>query len=212
MTTFVKSFLAGMLISLGGIVYLMCSSTNKIMGSFLFAFGLFTIVNLKLNLYTGKIGYLVEKFNLDYIKELIITLIGNFIGTLFMALLLRFTRLANNTLLYGGESSIVGMLVNSKINDNLLSILILSIFCGMLMFLGVDSFRRIEDYLGKTLAIIFAVMLFILSGFEHCIANMFYFNFAGKLDVVVLLIMILGNSLGAMFICFLYRCAKLNDN
>ena len=69
----VKGFLAGLLISMGCIIYTMCSS--KLLGSFLFSFGLFAILHLGLNLYTGKIGYLVTNFNWNYIKELVYTFI-----------------------------------------------------------------------------------------------------------------------------------------
>lgn len=47
---FIKAVLAGMLISVGGIVFLM--SDYKIVGAVLFAVGLFTIMTYELNLYT----------------------------------------------------------------------------------------------------------------------------------------------------------------
>ena len=43
-------------------------------------------------------------------------------------------------------------------------------------------------------------MIFILSGFEHSIANMFYFNLTGQYDLKSLgyiLAMLLGNGIGA---------------
>ena len=46
----------------------------------------------------------------------------------------------------------------------------------------------------------FPVMLFILSGFEHSIANMFYFHLAGAYDgkaFLYLLVMVAGNGVGA---------------
>ena len=54
-----KAVLSGIMISVGGAVYLLCE--NKIMGSFLFSFGLFTIVQRGFALYTGKVGYIPEK-------------------------------------------------------------------------------------------------------------------------------------------------------
>lgn len=49
-----KSTLAGFLIGIGCIVYL---KTAPILGAFLFSFGLYSILQFKANLYTGKIGY-----------------------------------------------------------------------------------------------------------------------------------------------------------
>ena len=196
----IKGFLAGILISLGCVVYTM--STNKIVGSFLFSFGLFTILHLKLNLYTGKIGYIVNKFSWSYIKELLLTLFGNILGALFMAIVMNFTRL---------DLSSIKDIVSIKTSDSIISILILSFFCGILMFLGVELFNVSESFLSKILAVIFAVMVFILSGFEHCVANMFYFFYANSLDnqsILYLLLMIFGNSIGSCFISVLYKLVK----
>lgn len=198
MRVLLKSFLAGMLIGLGCVVYLMCS--DKIVGSFLFSFGLFTIVNMKLDLFTGKIGYLATNFNLPYVRDLLITLVGNFLGTLFSAVMIHFTRL--------NVSELLTTIVDTKLGDNYLSMFILAIFCGMLMFLGVDLFKNIESYLGKALAVIFAVMIFILSGFEHCIADMFYFNLAFRYNLITILVVILGNSVGGILLCWLFELAK----
>lgn len=198
MRVLIKSFLAGMLVSMGCVVYLMCP--DKIVGGFLFSFALFAIVNMKLDLYTGKIGYLVLNCNLKYAKDLGITIIGNFLGTLFTAFMIRQTRL--------DIMPLVTTVTQVKLNDSYISMFILAIFCGMLMFLGVDLFRLIENYFGKVLSIVFVVMIFIFSGFEHCIADMFYFNLAGNLDILTLLVVILGNTVGGTLLCFLFEKAK----
>lgn len=49
------------------------------------------------------------------------------------------------------------------------------------------------------------VIVFILCGFEHCVANMFYFSVARSWSFKTILytfIMILGNSIGSIFIAF----------
>ena len=61
----IKSILAGIMIGIGGTIYL--SLDNKIVGSILFVIGLFIIVVYSFNLYTGKIGYLINNFNKKYI-------------------------------------------------------------------------------------------------------------------------------------------------
>lgn len=66
------------MIAIGGIVYV--AVDNKIIGSFWFSIGLLTICMYGLNLYTGKIGYiLINKIN--YLFELLLSLLGNFAGT-----------------------------------------------------------------------------------------------------------------------------------
>ncbi|MEF2662934.1 MAG: formate/nitrite transporter family protein [Bacilli bacterium] len=189
-----KSFLAGIMIAIGGTVFL--SIENKVIGASLFSIGLFGVLIYNLNLYTGKIGYLITNFNLKYIKELIITLIGNFIGACSVGFILRYTRIYDK--IY--EKSL--MLVNTKLNDNILSIFILSIFCGLLMYYAVNGFKKQTDF-GKYLVVYLGVAVFILCGFEHCIANMYYFSVADIWSLKTLGytgIMVLGNSIGSFII------------
>lgn len=189
-----KSFLAEIMIAIGGTVFL--SIENKVIGASLFSIGLFGVLIYNLNLYTGKIGYLITNFNLKYIKELIITLIGNFIGACSVGFILRYTRIYDK--IY--EKSLI--LANTKLNDNILSIFILSIFCGLLMYYAVNGFKKQTDF-GKYLVVYLGVAVFILCGFEHCIANMYYFSVADIWSLKTLGytgIMVLGNSLGSFII------------
>ncbi len=182
------------MIAIGGTVFL--SIENKVIGASLFSIGLFGVLIYNLNLYTGKIGYLITNFNLKYIKELIITLIGNFIGACSVGFILRYTRIYDK--IY--EKSLI--LANTKLNDNILSIFILSIFCGLLMYFAVNGFKKQTDF-GKYLVVYLGVAVFILCGFEHCIANMYYFSVADIWSLKTLGytgIMVLGNSLGSFII------------
>ena len=70
-----KSILAGILIGLGVIINL--QSENHALGALLFSFGLLTIIQMQLYLYTGKIGYFSE---LHEIQFLFTVLIFNCIG------------------------------------------------------------------------------------------------------------------------------------
>ena len=73
-------------------------------------------------------------------------------------------------------------------------------FCGVLMFVAVWSYREKKTIVG----ILFCIPVFVLSGFEHSIADMFYFSLAGTVfqgrSLLFLLLVILGNSLGGLFI------------
>lgn len=189
-----KSFLAGIMIAIGGTVFL--SIENKVIGASLFSIGLFGVLIYNLNLYTGKIGYLITNFNLKYVKELAITIIGNFIGACSVGFILRYTRIYDN--IYSKAL----ILANTKLNDNLLSIFILSIFCGLLMYFAVNGFKKQTDF-GKYLVVYLGVAVFILCGFEHCIANMYYFSVADIWSLKTLGytgIMVLGNSVGSFII------------
>ena len=189
----IKAILAGIMISIGGTIYL--SLENKMVGAFLFSIGLFMICVNGYNLYTGKIGYIIERKK-GYLIELLITLIGNFIGTVSCGLVLSYTRINSSI------KEVAAKICTTKLNDNLLSIFILSIFCGMLMYLAVDLYKKKTDF-GRYLGIFLGVTVFILAGFEHCVANMYYFTVADMWEAKTLLyvlIMILGNSVGSIII------------
>lgn len=190
----VSAIIAGMMIGIGGTVYL--SQSNAIVGSFLFAIGLFTIVVFQLHLFTGKIAYLPFQKPV-YFLELSITWVGNLMGTFLMAMLVK------NTRIYGGLAEKVGAIAAVKLSDDLTSIFILAMFCGMLMFIAVDIFKHIEGSMLRFVAIFVPVMVFILSGFEHVIANMYYFSLAGVWDthcLVSIIVMTIGNGVGGMLI------------
>lgn len=188
-----KGIYAGIMIGIGGTIYL--SVSNQVVGAILFAIGLLTICVYKMNLYTGMIGYILEN-KLGYLKTLIFTLLGNLLGTIITALLILNTRIANISI-RARETAII------KISDNYLSIFILSVFCGILMYIAVNNFKKGEDSIIKYLSIFICVVVFILCGFEHCIANMYYFSVADIWSLKTLGytgIMVLGNSIGSFII------------
>ena len=76
------------------------------------------------------------------------------------------------------------------------------------MFIAADGYKNIKNTVGKMLVIFLPVVVFILSGFEHCIANMFYFTIAqvwSLRTVGYLMIMTLGNAVGGIFIPLLRK-------
>ncbi|MEA4919745.1 MAG: formate/nitrite transporter family protein [Clostridiaceae bacterium] len=196
---FIKAVLAGIFIAIGGTVYLSLYSVSKIAGATAFTIGLFMICVFKLNLFTGKVGYLARCKKEEvpkYLLFLLSTFIGNIIGTALSATLLKLTRLK--------IAEAASAITEIKLGDGTASIFILAIFCGMLMFTAVECFARINDSFGKYLALLFCVSVFILCGFEHCIANMFYYALAGKLfsleGLSSIVVIALGNTFGAL--CF----------
>ncbi len=194
----IKGIYAGLMIGVGGTIFL--SVENTIVGSFLFSIGLLMICMYGMNLYTGKIGYvLINKF--EYVYELLLSLFGNFIGTFIVGKLMLLTRFSSLS-----ERAI--KMANLKLSDNLLSIFILSMFCGMLMYIAVNNYKKASNEIGKYIGIFMCVMVFILCGFEHCVANMFYFSIASVWSfktLLYLLIMVLGNSIGSIIIAFFYN-------
>lgn len=189
-----NAVLSGIMISVGGAVYLMCE--NKIIGSFLFSFGLFTIVQRGFALYTGKVGYIPENAPV-YIIEVLVTLIGNAAGTAFAAVMLRQTRFSQ------ALHEKADLCMTAKTGDTIVSQLILGAFCGMLMYLAIDNAKECRKR-NADISLIFGisipVMIFIICGFNHSIADTFYMFMAGTfpIDMTYILTVAAGNAIGGM--------------
>ncbi|WP_443713241.1 formate/nitrite transporter family protein [Ruminococcus sp.] len=190
---FLRALLTGVAIAIGGTVYLSCP--NKYLGAFLFGTGLFVILTFGFNLFTGKVGYAVEN-KPSYLGELGIIWLGNFVGAALSALLITQTRIS-------AISDKAAEHCKIKLGDSITGIFILAFFCGILMFIAADGYKNIQNPVGQILAIFLPVVVFILSGFEHCIANMYYFTLAGSWSTKAfgyLIIMSLGNAAGGILI------------
>ena len=181
--TFALAILAGIMIGFGGVIYLMCA--NKMVGALLFSFGLLTIVCQGYALYTGRVGYFRE----SGWASILLTIAGNFIGTWIVAKGFSLSR----------HTVDIAAVVAPKLEDSSLSIFLLSIGCGAMMYLAVDSYRKSKSWL----FVVMPIVIFILSGFEHSIANMFYLSLAGEWGVEALRITALalvGNAVGSWMI------------
>lgn len=179
METFRKSIMAGIAISLGCIVNL---RVGGVIGAILFTFGLLTVVHYQLPLYTGQAGFL----SIRRIGKLAWILVGNVIGC-FISVVLAI--IAIPELVVKCQN-----IVESHLLINNWSVLILGIGCGFIMTTAVE-FGKKKQYL----PLLFGVPLFILCGFQHSVADAFYyiasFNFSYNL-LNMWTIIVVGNYLG----------------
>ena len=179
----VRAILAGLMIGIGGCVYLGCEV--KWVGAILFAVGLFTIFSFRLDLYTGKVGYIFDN-DRSYVPYLLVVILGNFIGCLILGLMMPLDAAVN--------------LANAKLdNYEFLPVLFKGVLCGMLMFIAADCYKNTKSFI----ATFVCVPVFILAGFEHSIADMFYFCSAGAFSVeslVFIITVLIGNAIGGFLI------------
>ena len=188
---FLSAILAGMVIGFGGTVFL--SVENTVIGSLFFTIGLFVVCTRGLHLFTGKVCYLFDN-DAAYAKTLPVIWFGNLVGTAIIAALEQFTRLAS---LDARAQAICAL----KLFEPLFGAFILAIFCNVMIYIGVEGYRSNPHELGKYLALFFGVCVFILCGFEHCVANMYYFTMGGAWSgraILYLLVMTLGNAVGGV--------------
>lgn len=182
LTFVIKSLLAGFMIGLGCLVYVVCP--NRYAGAFLFSLGLLTVILKEFNLYTGKVGY-ISRSSAPFLLPMFLL---NALGIALVGYAASLTRLP----LEG-----VQPLVSTKMHDGFVSLFLLSIGCGVMMHLAVDNFRKNRH----PLLVIMPIMFFILCGFEHCVANVGYWAMA-RFPVsdgmaARLAVMVLGNAAGS---------------
>lgn len=173
-----QSVLSGILVGLGVISQLQIQNTY--ISAMLFSLALLVIIECNLKLYTGRIGF----FKITEIKNLILILLCNLLGVIIPIFCLIY------------KSGIYEKMINvsnMKFSNGYIELFLCAFMCGILMFIAV--------YCHKPIITIFCIMTFILSGYEHCIADFPYllinFNIS---HFVKFLCIILGNSLGAICI------------
>ena len=151
--------------------------------------------------FSGKVCYVFDQ-NRDYALDLPVIWLGNLAGAFLTALAERATRVGP------ALAEKAQAICQVKLDDGLGSIFLLSVFCNMLIWLAVEGYKNNPHPAGKYLSLFFGVAVFILCGFEHCVANMYYFSVAGMWSWKTLgwvLVMTLGNSVGGVFFPLLRR-------
>ncbi len=187
--TFRSGLCAGILISLGGSVFLGCE--NRIVGSFLFAVALLCICYKGYYLFTGKICYLCPESCKCELPHLAVGLLGNLLAVWICGVLLR---IAVPTL---GQSAVA--FAPAKLGQSFLQTFIRATFCGFLVYLAVSVYKESNS----PLAAIYGVPAFIFSGFEHSIADFFYFSAASMINgriVGFMLAVLAGNMVGGLIL------------
>lgn len=189
------SIWAGVLIGIGGCANLY--SPIKLLGAVLFSIGLIAVIIENCSLYTGKIGFIRHKSELIVLTEM---LLGNIIGALLIGRLL-------SPLLFQKANEI--MIQKLSVSWDLW--FIKSIMCGMLIYLAVDMFNKYKNLL----VIVLPVVVFIMCGFEHCIANIFYLSVSKIISfkaIGFIITCIIGNTIGSLIATVLQNVVRKDCN
>lgn len=184
-----SSFLAGLFISIGCIVNL--SVGGGIPGAILFSLGLLSVVNYRLKLYTGTAGF-IEQTKISEYRDLGIILFGNVVACALISAVSLYS-------LPALESSAI---VQKVLDLGFFRCGINAIFCGILMTLAVKFGRKMN-----WLPLLFAVPVFILSGFRHSIADFFYYSLYGwNYGLLIIWIFeVLGNYVGCNLVRWIIK-------
>lgn len=183
-TTVRHSVMSGFLVGLG--VMVNTTADNRYIGAMLFSLALLVIMECGLQLYTGKIGFV----RTIPAKSLAVMLVGNLAGSLLPVFMIATQR--------AEVMETMRAVSDQKFSNTFLALFFYACLCGALMFIAV--------YCKKMLITVFCIMVFILSGYEHCIADFPYLllNFNG-INVLKYVVIIIGNSVGSLVIHYLIK-------
>lgn len=219
---FYLGFLGGAFISLGflGCIRMMGTMPEEwgslvtFMGASVFPLGLILILLGGGELVTGNMmsvsmSYMAKKVRLmQLIRNWFWITLFNLLGALFVAYFFgHFLGLTEGAFL---EKTV--QTANGKVTATFWQALVSGIGCNWLVAMAVWLCTGAKTFIGKTLAIWFPIMAFVLIGFQHVVANMFIIPaaiFAGELSWLLfiknILPVFLGNAVGAViFVSMFY--------
>ena len=211
----VLSFMAGVFIALGAVgnivssadLYLTNQGLAKFVGASVFPVGLIVIILLGYELFTSNCMIICGVYDKQvtvfaYIKNLILVLFFNFLGCLFVAYITAKT----HTLSQSGQALLFSM-AEHKVHAGAFDIVLKGIMCNILVCGASISAYACKDAISKIFSVWFPIMLFIILGYDHIVANMLYLPTAYMLNADITVSQILydflfagiGNFIGGAF-------------
>jgi len=210
MILLIQGILAGMYISLGAIGYFKLAANTVdpglglFLGALVFPVGIIAILLMQAELYTSDSMVMVAvyagrtKIN-KIMSILLLIIVANLIGTIFVA----FMTLTSGIF----DEKIMAMVIEKavhKVQMPVGQLFVSGILCNILVSTGICLAYSCRDEISKIIVVWLAITVFVLSGTEHVVANMYYLFTAyfGGADITLsnifynLSIVAIGNFIG----------------
>lgn len=178
----VLSVLAGMFIALAGLAASTASATAagsfaRLISGCVFPAGLAMVMVVGSELFTGNslmiMGLLQGNITLSgLLRNYVVVYIGNLIGSLLVAAIAAF---GHSFSAFGGD--LAQAVVNTAAAKTSLSFgdaFLRGVGCNFLVCIAVWMANASKTAEGKILGVFFPIAAFVIAGFEHCVANMYY--------------------------------------
>lgn len=176
-------FFAGMFIAFAGVASTAASTTistgslSKIIGAIVFPAGMAMVIIAGSELFTGNsliiISVLEKKVSVSkMLKNWLFVYIGNFLGAMLVALFVTYSHVPD---LF--DANLAQAIVNAgaaRTNLTFSDSFVRGILCNILVCIAVWSAAASKQVSGKLIVSFWPVMVFVLCGFEHCIADMYF--------------------------------------
>lgn len=178
----VLAFMAGVFIAIAGVGAATASSTltgsaGRLVNACVFPAGLTLVILAGSELFTGNCLIIIsvlekEATIVNMLRNWVIVYIGNFIGSIFVAWGVNACHQLNlyDFGLAGGTINTAVAKVSMSFGDAFLK----GLFCNMLVCLAVWLGFSSKTAAGKIAGLFYPIMVFVVSGFEHSVANMYY--------------------------------------
>lgn len=176
-------FFAGMFIAFAGVAATTASTTlgatspGRLIAAIIFPAGMAMVLIAGSELFTGNILIIISVLEkkvsvLKMLKNWFFVYLGNFLGALFVALLVTYGHVPD---LFGGDLA-YGVVTSGMARTDLTfsDSFAKGILCNILVCLAVWMAFASKQVSGKLLISFWPVMIFVLCGFEHCIADMYF--------------------------------------
>ena len=181
----ILGMLAGAFIGLAGVGATTAAvnvpgSVGKFLGACIFPVGLAMVLLAGSELFTGNNLIIIPVLTGDIkfvqmLRNWVIVYIGNLIGSIIVAFLVVYGHVGN---LFGGaEGGLAAAMINAangKVTMSFGDAFLKGICCNFLVCIAVWISFAAKDVTGKFWGLYMPIMLFVLCGFEHCVANMYY--------------------------------------
>jgi len=175
-----QGILAGMFIAMGAIGYFRLVAhaadpgLGKFLGALIFPTGIIAILLLGTELFTSDCMAILSVYKKEaklgsFMRMLVTVLLANLVGAIIMAALSTGAHIFDEHMLH-----IVEKVSIKKTTMPIDQMFISAVLCNIIVCSGVMMAYSAKTVVGKIFAIWFPIALFVLSGTEHIVANMFY--------------------------------------
>ncbi|WP_419812092.1 formate transporter FocA [Bacterioplanoides sp.] len=180
--SFFQAVAAGMFIAIAFVFYITVTTglaptgSTRLLGGLVFSIGLILVVICGVELFTSSTLLTLGCFNgsistRQIMRNWLVVYSGNILGALLIVALIMLAKQYMNAAGEWGANAL--KIANHKIHHGFFEALTLGILCNLLVCLGVWMTYACRTVAEKILVLILPVALFVSSGFEHSIANLF---------------------------------------
>ncbi|MCH5292993.1 MAG: formate/nitrite transporter family protein [Treponema sp.] len=180
---FLLGLFAGAYIAMGALASQIAScgieepATARLLSALVFPIGLVMITIAGGELFTGNCLIIISVLSKNtyltaMLRSLVVVFLGNFVGSVLVA---AFVNLGHVLSLYDGALALSAVnTATAKVSLSFGDAIIKGTLCNFMVCIAVWISMAADDIMGKVIGLYLPVFLFVLCGFEHSIANMYF--------------------------------------